>query len=651
MRKSQAARLESKGYDLDLIRKVQNPGPTIFHSDFIDYGDGVATIVSIYDFPNTVQGQMWFRNLLDTKNTITLMKIGTEDKSKLQKVINTNLNANQGVLNDKWASNTRQLAANSELRQNVQDLDAALNGHEVFKRLYTRVLFVAKSLTDLKQQVNDFKKRLQDYHMKVYAGEMATQMQQFTVPAMDVHSQGLNDLGFPMNSHALAGTYPFNQTFLSDPRGAYIGTTFQKGEIMFDPSHTDGMSRLTAYNLIVGDSGTGKSTYMHQNIDPLFARGDIIWTFDSTRRYIDHFKALDGLILTMDGSHNRINPLHVYATRLKEDGSVDAIASFTRHIDKFQTFYKTIRPKASESELDTLAKTLTTFYIDEWRLWARHPEEHPEALKAVRPLASDQYPTLEEYVTFLRAQEYLTADFTANELTNIGDIIRTLETLITRYGAMVNGHTTVPDLQKEQVVLFDTSGIASIDERVFSAMNFNILSLMNAYVIMNGQVQLKRQQKGEFTEKTARRGLAAPRYFWWIQDEADDLFNAGNPMGTIFADKMMQQQRKNYFGFFAIFPGLKNVIPGGELKDSEASRAIKDFFNRFQNLHLFRLPINETTKLRDYISQSDMTDAQFSVVNDLNQRQLLLNIRGFQATFMTGKEATATEKRMYNGGL
>jgi hypothetical protein len=87
MKRGQAAKIRARGYDLEMIRAVQNPSPTIYHSDFVQYGNGVSTIVTIYDYPRELQQQMWFRRLLATDDSITIMKIGTENRVKVEKAL------------------------------------------------------------------------------------------------------------------------------------------------------------------------------------------------------------------------------------------------------------------------------------------------------------------------------------------------------------------------------------------------------------------------------------------------------------------------------------------------------------------------------------------------------------------------------------
>ena len=226
-----------------------------------------------------------------------------------------------------------------------------------------------------------------------------------------------------------------------------------------------------------------------------------------------------------------------------------------------------------------------------------------------------------------------------------------LNNLLNQYGSKVNGHTDVPDLSDEQLIMFDTSGMAEWEPKVYAAQYFSIMSLMNAYVVMNGYQQLAREQRGEFTKQTVANGTAAPKYFWWIQDEADDVINYTNPLGISFADKMMQQQRKNYFGLFMIFPGLKNVLPTGQQQDSEEARAMTDFFNRFQNHHIGRLPEDDKNRYASVTSRSDATPDQLDTLPMLQVGQFLLILRGFQSIFITAYRPTDAQLRMYGGGI
>ncbi|MBD1502042.1 hypothetical protein [Weissella cibaria] len=242
-------------------------------------------------------------------------------------------------------------------------------------------------------------------------------------------------------------------------------------------------------------------------------------------------------------------------------------------------------------------------------------------------------------------------DFNQEERIRIDAIHSTFTALKQQYSTMVNGETTVPDLSGEQVIRFDTSGLANLDDRVYAAQYFSILSLMNAYVIMNGREQRQRLGRGEFTKESVAAGTGPqPRYFWWIQDEADDIFNARNSMGVTFGDRMLAQQAKNNFGIIAIFPRMTNVVPEGTMADSEASRAMKGFFSRFQNHMVFRLSKQDSQKLRKVISPENISDSQMNRLTQIAKGELLLSIVGSQALFVMST-LSPEEEQLFTGGL
>ncbi|WP_057755869.1 hypothetical protein [Weissella kandleri] len=649
MKASTARKLEARGYDLEFLRDIENGKPVIFHSDFVQYGDGYMTILSVYDYPKTQQGQGWFRNLFSQSNTISILKIGTEDRAKVEHSLKTAAANAQGIVNAKWQDDSKKLAASQEYQSNMDDLNAVINANATFKRVYTRIMVMDRTLPELKKRVAEMQRKLSTFDIRIYSGEMAMQFSQIFTPAMQIEKEGNRDKGFPMNAYALAGTFPFNYSYLNDPRGTYMGLSLQQGEMIFDPSYNDGRHRLVAYMLVVGNVRMGKSSWAKKNIRPLWARGDKMWIFDKSFEYEKLVESMYGIHLTMDGSQNNVNLLQVFATVLTPEGDIDEIQSFRTHIEKIKTVYSTLNPEAGTHELNTLTNELTEFYIQS-RMWSYSPDEHPEEIKVVN-LPDENYPILEDFVNYLHSKLINAANMRPNEVERLENIHSVFDSLISDYGEMFNTVTNVPDLQQEQVVRFDTSGIANLDKKVYNAQYFNILSLMNAYVTINGYQQRQRLENHEFTQESVKTGRGPmPTYFWWIQDEADDIFNAGHPLGITFANRMMSQQGKNFFGMMAIFPGLENVIPDGVQKDTEESRATRNFFGQFQTYAILNLPKAQTNKLRKVLPSSEVTDSQLNTINGLERGGLLLSIKGAQSTFMN-MALSDEEKDLFRGGM
>jgi hypothetical protein len=649
--KEQAA-LKAQGYDLNLLMKTQNVGGTEFHTQYISWELGkVSAIISVYDFPKTAQGRGWLRALMNQEDAIIDVKIGTEDRLAVEKALETAHNNLQHKASSDMTNSGEALDASVDAEVTLNDLNQARNGHEVYKRLYIRIMLNDSTLERLQERVRMIQRHFNDFKLKVYNSEQLNHWQQFFKPAMQVENLSIRDKGFPMKAYALAMGYWFNQTFISHPFGAYMGLTFQDGEIMFDPAYYDGKNQLTAYNLVIGGMRYGKSSFVKKAAMSLWAKGDDLWLFDKSGEYKEYTEFMGGLNITMDGSENRVNLWQVYGTVLNDAGQIDVIRSFSQHRNKIVTWYSTLNPHADQKERELLLDLINDFYIEQ-RMWSLNPKEHPEQLRVIG-LTNDDYPIMEDFITFLQTQQLNVRGWSANRVQLLENILSTFNTLNQTYGDMVNGPTTVPDLVGEQVVRFDTSGLSKLDNNLYNAQYFTILSLMESYVVQNGIKQRQRMRTGELkpnggsTESSMR-----PHYFWWIQDEADDIFNAKNPLGMTFGDNMMAQHGKDFFGIFAIFPSLKNVVPTGETQDSDLSRANRSFFGRFSKLEITHLPQTETTLLGRVVPEEaiSLTQRQQLSSNDMQRGDMLIALLGDQSVF-GHIELTDWEINLFGGGL
>ncbi|MFT8544491.1 MAG: type IV secretion system protein VirB4 [Leuconostoc falkenbergense] len=639
--------LKARGYNLELIEEVQNPGGIEFHTTYFDDGMASSAIINVYDYPKNEQLQGWFKELINHKNTIVDIKIGTENKFEVQKALETATNTLRSKARSEVTSQGDALEAEQDADITLQDLNEARNGREIYKRVYVRLLVSDVSPEELRRRVKEIQQQLSNYRMKVYPSEQLTHFQQFFMPAMSIENQTIKDKGFPMKAYALAGSYAFNQTFIAHPRGSYMGLTMQRGEVMFDPSYNDHRTQLTAYNLVVGGERSGKSSFAKKNLGPLVSRGDTVWVFDKSNEWRDLVNYYYGVTLTLDGSQNIINLMQVFGTVLDANGNVDVIASFNQHRTKVITYYATYNSQADKKELEMLGNLITDFYVER-RMWSLSPKDNPQDLRVIG-LRNEDYPILEDFQTFLETRNMLTRNMTQPAVERLDNILSTISSLIQNHGDMVNGVTTMPDLSGERLIRFDTSGLSRLEDDLYNAQYFTILSLMESYITINGTQQRERIKRGEVSTQANNNGNP-PKYFWWIQDEADDIFNAKHSLGITFGDNMMAQHGKDFFGMFAIFPGLKNVVPTGNASDTEASRAASSFFGRFPKQTIGRLSKTDTTRLRSVVSETNITDGQLQALQGLDQGDFLMNLVGKQATFMH-VDLNDSEINLFGGGL
>ncbi|WP_349535100.1 type IV secretion system protein VirB4 [Leuconostoc citreum] len=642
------AALKAQGYNLELVEAVQNDAGLTFHTDYFDDGMSSTAIIDVYDYPKNTQQAGWFKELINHKNTIVDIKVGTESKFQVQKALESATNALRSKARSDLTAQGEALEAEKDAQITLNDLDDARNGREVYKRVYVRLMVTELSPEKLRRRVKEIQQQLSTYRMKVYPSEQVTHFQQFFTPATKIEDQAIKDKGFPMKAYALAGSYAFNQTFIAHPRGTYLGLTTQSGEVMYDPSYTDQRTQLTAYNIIVGGPRSGKSAFAKKNLPPLIARGDTLWVFDKSEEWRDLVDFYYGITLTLDGSQNLINLLQVFGTVLDAKGQIDVIGSFNQHRTKIITYYATLNPEADKQELELLGNLITEFYIEK-RMWSPSPKDNPQDLRVIG-LKNEDYPILEDFETFLETKNMTTRNLPQPAMERLYNILSAVHGLIEKHGNMVNGVTTMPDLSEERLVRFDTSGLSRLEPDLYNAQYFTILSLMESYLTINGTKQRQRIKDGEINTTDDRRPKVYPKHFWWIQDEADDIFNAKHALGITFGDNLMAQHGKDFFGMVAIFPGLKNVVPAGQAQDSDASRAAASFFGRFPKQVIGRLSKSDTDRLRTVVSENNITDGQLSALQSIGQGDFLMNLVGKQATFMH-VSLSEGEKRLFGGGL
>ena len=95
---------KAQGYNLDFIEEVQNPSGMTFHTNYFDDGMTASAIIDVYDFPKTAQSAGWFKELINHKNTIVDIKIGTNSKFEVQKALESATNAYSSKANSDLTS-------------------------------------------------------------------------------------------------------------------------------------------------------------------------------------------------------------------------------------------------------------------------------------------------------------------------------------------------------------------------------------------------------------------------------------------------------------------------------------------------------------------------------------------------------------------
>ena len=199
--------------------------------------------------------------------------------------------------------------------------------------------------------------------------------------------------GQPVVSETLAAGDPFNGADLSDPLGAYYGTTRSGGSVFLDLAFNDGKKRFSYNGIIAGTTGSGKSTFLKKAIQDRVSRGDFVRGFDVTGEFTSLVKTLGGKIISLDGSGGILNPLEI----MKTDES-DTL-SWTRHISKMSILFRFWAPESDMYDVMAYESLLSELYLQQG---IQIPQDGvPEFNVHCTGLASGQYPVLSDLLSLI----------------------------------------------------------------------------------------------------------------------------------------------------------------------------------------------------------------------------------------------------------
>lgn len=640
MRKKERQRLEREGYDLDFVTATQPQANIQFRATYTRVGTGYMACLHVYRYPNKNLLDFWLNPLVNKKNVISVVSIGTEDKHKIEEQLKNSIDEQKSRVSGKERTAANMESIN-DFRDQTQLLDSITTKNEVIKRLYTRLFVYAGTLTQLEDRVDQIQREISEFNAGVFVGEQREEYQAILTPASKQYLLPNDRQGTPISAYDLSGSYYFNHVFLDDPNGSYFGYSKTGGAILLDLFRRTN-HRTRTFTFITGNAGMGKSTFLKKLNDDMFARGYFIRNFDVANEYLDQTRDQGGTILSLDGRTNRINPFEIFPTVTNEDGSqVDEINSFNQHVNKLKNMFAFMNTAATSDDLTMLENLIIDFYIQQG-LWTKNPQAHPEKVHTIG-LPPDQYPILSDFLVYLNQQQrvFQNENRTMTQRDTMTRIINTFQRMKTTESEMFDGTTSVPDFENKQVVTFDISGLKEHGNDIFNAQVFSILNLMSAHIISNGKKYRRLMKEGKISSEDI------PRYYMNI-DEGENLITPTFSFGVETLASLMEQMRKNFCGITIAAPTIKDLIPDTVNADSPYLRAVRKMFGLMQYRGFFQLSDDDLPSLARALGNST-TQEELQTITKLEKKQLLFNINGDRNLVFT-VQATQNELQRYNGG-
>lgn len=619
--------VEEQGFDPYLISRIQPQGGIHFKDDkYITAGTGYEACVHIYDYKKNIDNY-WLNPILNLGspaslgNVISVVDISTEDTLKA----NENLNRSMNEQDSRYSSakdRKEMLDAQDRLIELQTLYDDINNYEEVIKLIHIRLFISALSKDELEKRVSVVMTRLQGKGFKgtVFLGENANEWNSMFQSYTEQSKNSYSRYGQVVPAHNLAFGNPFIFSSLNDPYGIYFGTTKNsEGIFNFDPFAIT--SYRTHYNgVIAGVMGMGKSTTLKNLITVQYSLGTYIRGFDVKDEYGTLVKKLGGKMVYLDGidndnqsdNHGMINIFDILKTDNTEFGS------YTKHISKLKVIYRFLKPGANENELSAFSDCLNKLY-KKFNLTSDNG-------KSITGLAPECYPTMSDLLNVVN-EEITNIDKTDNiihqqlELEKkkwLLNIQTTVKELVSSFGKIFDGHTSIGNIFNEQVVFFNISKIKDMDKRVFSAVVYNAISICWENCVELQTPMKEKYIRGEILWEDIRRYLI-------VIDESHRIVNAKNDFAVDPIINYEREARHLFAGIWFATQNASDFVPQGS--SDNGVQQLQTLFELCQYKFIMKQDSN-TMPLLTKIFNQQMTQSEVAAIPHLSKGQGILSIAG-----------------------
>lgn len=606
---------KKKEQDSYLLERIQPQGGiTFLDPKYIVTGSGYEVCLHIYEYPKSLD-DYWLARLCNIKNTIAMVDVSTDDLIAVKKNINKSMKEHQYRFQE--AKNYQETYDAKKRFTELERLYDEINSlGEVIKLLHVRIFLADPAWDKLEDTMKMMQSSLESngYLGTVFLNETKTEWTSMFKPYHKQEEEPFFTYGQPLTSNAVAAGNPFHFSSLSDKKGVFLGKTPCGGNVLFD-LFTKSDSRLYYNFLCIGTMGSGKSTLLKKEMLATAMMEDYVRTFDISGEFTTLTNVLGGKVIKLDGTGGILNPLEIL--RAGDDDTI----SFTRHISKVSTIYKFLVGGACDTEelieFEELLRELYQTYGFEMR--------EGKMTREITGLAADQYPTFSDMLHFLKsrmeeiqtgAYEEMEKEVVKKNLVRMDKIRKVLENVVYTYGNLFNGHTTIDNIQDEQIVTFDISDLKEMKAEIFDAQIFNMVSLCWDNCVTNGKLMMKGMYDKSIEAWDVVHTLI-------LIDESHRWVNAKKPHALELITIYLREARKYFGGIGLASQSIRDFVPEGS--GSEAVDDMKKIFELTQYKFIHNQDSN-VLPMMNTIFDGVLTSSQIARIPKLDVGETILCI-------------------------
>lgn len=557
-----------------------------------------ATSVVVSGYPALLKDLQLASLVSKFSHTITL-DVDLKEKGS---IIN-DLNQSLDELNSRGAitqSSGDIMDASTEYQKLATIRDSIVNGNEQMRFVTLRCLVAADTLEQLKDDLEELRKTFDEIGLKAYIPNNEMQLEYTNM----LSPSNISDNPFPLHD-TFSRQFPFYYQSIFDPQGVFWGYTTTGGLAYIDTFYKT-FNRESYDLLITGKKGSGKTIALKKMIEFSVSLGDKVFVLDVESEYHSSAAVLGGQVIKMN-KNSIINVLQLMKSidkTAEEDDAAAFATNYASELSRIITFFYQYMPSMSEKEEDKLKDILGELYL------SFDITEDTDVTK----LSPDSFPVMSDLLDTLRSKLYERPGVYRKELNeNQISCLESLETMIKPlaegiYSSLFNGYTNV-SIDDRNLIIFDVKALSEMEERVYNAQLFNILSIMWSETCMNVQYN------NSILHPFDRRHVIS------VIDEAHRFINRKNINVTKYTEKLTRRSRKYDAGLWFASQSAMDFSPPG---DDEGSVTVGTIFDLVQYKIIMKQSISDKNINRLHEMFPQFTAAELLSVKKFQSGEMLL---------------------------
>ncbi len=548
---------EEENINLNVLNDYILPDSVRYGQSYICINDKkYVTPVTAYSYPamlsRNVITDVIYRNSEDVTATWDIISM---DKSVVIFELKNSMKEleSRHVINEDIGD---RMNTQTELEKLKLVYDSIVNGSEQMMFTTLRFYICADDLESLQKRTKSFLKQLE--------GDSGI-MGFININSMQSEYVGLvselNTIKTPMPLYdTFCKQYPFYYQQHIDKTGLYFGSSQTDGLVILDTFTKDKIR--TSFDLLaLGLKGGGKSVTLKTMLQDQLLLGNKVMVIDIEGEYAEMCRIFDGQLIKLS-KNSTINPLQIRNTIVakaentdseeKLSSQAEAIdANFTAEISRICVFFQRYAVNLNADDMSMLRDVL-------FNTFAR---KGIDKTTDVTKLNATDFPTMSDlYADIEQHTERVSSETDKQSLIRLR---RTVKELTTQglYGTMFDAYTNV-EVDNSNFIVFDVHTLSDMDENVFNAQLFNIMSVMWSEICKNVAYN------AYLVNPQDRRNVVC------LFDEAHRFISSKNTLATEFILKLLRRARKYDAALWFATQSVLDFVPSESNEDTDTVRKI-----------------------------------------------------------------------------